>query len=140
MRKTTPGDRRLAERIIEALTSEESMDLRIGRKSIKLSPEVRQLVTQIFLIMKDGKSIAVLSSEMEITTQQAAELLNFSRPYVVRLLEEGKIPFRKVGTHRRLLLEDVLKYKQYLRKNKRDVLRFLAQEAQDMKLGYHGTT
>ena len=86
--------------------------------------------------MANGKSIAVLAWEREVSTQEAAELLSFSRPFVVRMLEEGKIPFRKVGKHRRMLLKDVLFYRERLKRNPDDVVRFLAQEAQDMKLGY----
>ncbi|MEY4861049.1 MAG: hypothetical protein RL059_748, partial [Bacteroidota bacterium] len=64
----------------------------------------------------------------EVTTQKAAEILGCSRPYLVKLLEEGKIEFTKVGKHRRIMFEDVLKYKQLMKeaqkKNIIDMMNF----------------
>ncbi|MFD1674309.1 helix-turn-helix domain-containing protein [Alicyclobacillus fodiniaquatilis] len=58
-----------------------------------------------------GNTVGVLHYEQAVTTQQAAEILQVSRPYVVKLLEEGEIPFYMVGSHRRISLKDVLDYK-----------------------------
>ena len=68
--------------------------------------------------------------------QQAAGLLQVSRPHLVKLLEEGLIPFRKVGSHRRLLLRDILSYEAQQKERRLDHLRFLAQQAQELNLGY----
>lgn len=88
--------------------------------------------------MADGNSIALLLSDnkTEISTQQAAELLGTSRPYIVSLLEKGEIPFTKVGTHRRIQLKDLIAYKQKIKKNRADKLGFLAAQAQDLNMGY----
>ena len=141
VRKTTSADRKLASAIIaeiEKAGKNGSASLAIGKRSkvVKLSAGVVKLLTQIFSLMTNNKSIAVLAAETEVTTQEAAELLNFSRPYVVKLLEEGKIPFKKVGSHRRMLLRDVLFYRQKFRKQRKKALAFLVQQAQDLKLGY----
>jgi excisionase family DNA binding protein len=134
VRKTSSKDKKLAKEIMAEVKGNAVMTLRVGSKSVKLTKELTKLLTQIFSLMANDKSIAVVASEVELTTQEAADLLSFSRPYVVTLLEEGKIPFKKVGSHRRLRLQDVLMYKAFLKKNRRDVLRFLTWEAQDMGL------
>ncbi len=69
------------------------------------------LFAQILGQLAEGRGVSVIPSRAEVTTQQAADLLGVSRPYVVRLLEDGAVPHRKVGRHRRILLEDLLAYK-----------------------------
>jgi len=86
--------------------------------------------------MSEGKSIIIMPSETELSSCQAAEMLNVSRPHLVKLLESGKMPFKKVGSHRRVLLNDVIEYKEKLRQNREDQLTFLAEQAQQINLGY----
>ena len=83
-----------------------------------------------------GNALAVLPVHEELTTQQAADLLNVSRPFLVRMIEEGKLPSRKVGTHRRVRLRDALEYKQRLFESRSEPLAELADEAQELDLGY----
>jgi excisionase family DNA binding protein len=79
------------------------------------------MIIKIFSLMAEDKSLVVLAAEMELSTQEAARFLNFSRSFVIKLLEEGKIPSRKVGKKRRVLLADVLCYKrQFERGRMRD--------------------
>ena len=94
---------------------------------VTIPAKALQLLAVILDSMAQGKTISLLASDSEIGTQQAADLLQVSRPHLVKLLEEGLIPFRKVGSHRRLLLRDILSYEARQKERRADHLRFLAQ-------------
>ena len=83
-----------------------------------------------------GEAVRIVPLEAELTTGQAAELLGVSRPYLVRLLEEGKIPHHKVGSHRRVRARDLLAYLEAYRKRGRELMVELIGEAQELGLGY----
>jgi len=78
--------------------------------------------------MSEGKPISILPIATEVTTQKAAEILGCSRPHIIKLIEAGEIPFTKVGKHRRILFEDVLKYKEQMKEQQRqhiiDIMNF----------------
>lgn len=71
-----------------------------------------KLIVGVLAAMAEGKPVSVIPSEAELTTQQAADMLNVSRPHLVKLLNENQIPYGKVGTHRRVKVADILDYKQ----------------------------
>ncbi|MBC8072509.1 MAG: helix-turn-helix domain-containing protein [Deltaproteobacteria bacterium] len=104
--------------------------------SVTLPPEALRLLVEVLGHMADGSLVTVLPLHAELTTQQAAEFLNVSRPHVVRLIDDGKIPHRKVGTHRRIKMLDVLEYKRREEAEAKDALTELAAEAQKHDLGY----
>ncbi|MBI1306395.1 MAG: helix-turn-helix domain-containing protein [Bacteroidetes bacterium] len=94
------------------------------------------LLIDILSNMSEGKSITVIPSNSVLTTQQAAEILNVSRPHVVKLLEQKIIPFKKVGSHRRVLLKDILKYQDQQKILQEENLRFHTEQAQKLDLDY----
>ena len=81
-----------------------------------------------------GNAVQLTSLQPEISTQQAAELLNVSRPYVVKLTEEGAIPSRKVGPRRLLMLDDVMAYKKRMYGQRLEALNELTRLSQEMGL------
>lgn len=105
-------------------------------EQLTLPPAAMRLLVDILAQMAEGNAVSLVSVHAELTTQEAADLLNVSRPYLVTLLEENKIPHRKVGTKRRILTKDVLAYKSQTDKARLKVLKELSEQAQELKMGY----
>lgn len=89
---------------------------------VELPESVYQALRKVLDAMRNGLAVSVVPQSTRLTTQQAADLLNVSRPTVVKLLDEGEIPFQKAGTHRRVLLTDLIEYREQLRKRQYDML------------------
>ena len=105
-------------------------------ETIELPAGAVKLLQAILEDMASGRAVTIVPQNAELTTQQAADFLNVSRPFLVQLLEQKKLPFRLVGTHRRIRFEDVLRFKESTDAERRKVLDQLAAEAQDLKMGY----
>ncbi|MGW5364093.1 helix-turn-helix domain-containing protein [Actinopolymorpha pittospori] len=80
--------------------------------SVELPEEVYRILRQVVDAMRQGHAVTVSPQTRALTTQQAADLLGVSRPTVVKLLDDGKIPFERTRTHRRILLKDLLEYRE----------------------------
>lgn len=94
------------------------------------------MLLDVLTEMSKGNAVTVIPIHAELSTQQTAELLNVSRPYLVNLLESGKIPFRKVGAHRRVMAKDVSDYQKLIDGERLKVLDDLAAQAQELGMGY----
>lgn len=105
-------------------------------QTIELPAGAVKLLQAILEDMASGRAVTIVPQDAELTTQQAADFLKVSRPFLVRLLEQKKLPFRMVGTHRRIRFEDVLRFKENIDTERRKVLDQLAAEAQELKMGY----
>lgn len=104
--------------------------------TVALPEDLARVLAGALAEVAAGRRVHVAAEDEELTTQEAADLLGVSRPYLVGLLEEGKIPFRKVGTHRRVRFEDVLAYRQTMRAAQEEAFDALVRQAQELGMGY----
>jgi excisionase family DNA binding protein len=98
--------------------------------------EVFRLFVEILDELARGHAVTVVPGGKELTTQQAADMLNVSRPYVIQLLEDGRMPFRRVGTRRRIRFEDLVKFQRKDDAQRRKVADALTKEAEELGLEY----
>jgi excisionase family DNA binding protein len=103
---------------------------------LKLPPKVLRLFADMLGSLAQGNAVAIMPKELYVSTQEAAMFLNVSRPYLIRMLDEGKIPYHKVGTHRRIKFEDVVTYRDQRNKASHAALQELADQAQELDMGY----
>ncbi|SHH08120.1 DNA binding domain-containing protein, excisionase family [Flavobacterium micromati] len=98
---------------------ETEIEIEETQDKIVIPSRALQLLGDILKAMSEGKYISIVPVATEVTTQKAAEILSCSRPHLVKLLEDGEIDFVKVGKHRRIMFEDVLRYKQKMKEEQK---------------------
>lgn len=89
---------------------------------IKIPLKALKLLTDILKAMGEGKPISIVPVAAEMTTQAAAEFLGCSRPHLVKLLEEGSIPYTRIGKHRRVKFEDISNFKESMKKEQEKLI------------------
>lgn len=112
--------------------------VRVGdtEEDVVLPPSLAGGIAAALAEVADGRAVHVAPVTEEMTTQEAADLLNVSRPFLVKQLDAGVMPYRKVGTHRRVRRADVLAYKARMYRQAEAALQDLADQAQELGLGY----
>lgn len=103
-------------------------------EELTLPPSAYLAIKRAIHFMAQGCPISIVPYDHELTTQEAAELLNVSRPFLIKLLEEKELPFHKTGTHRRILFRDLMTYKRKRDATRREALRRLTTLSEEMGL------
>ena len=109
---------------------------RKAAQKLSLPASAIRLLLDLLTEMAAGNAVTLIPVHAQLTTQQAADVLNVSRPFLVSLLEEGKIPHVKVGTHRRILFEDLMRYKNSIDRERRKALDELVSQSEALGMGY----
>lgn len=105
-------------------------------KPLELPAGAVALLMEILQAIAAGRGVTLIPENAELTSLQAAEVLNVSRPFLIKLLDDNVLPHRKVGKHRRIRMEDVMAYRSKIDRDREAVLDQLAREAQEMGMGY----
>lgn len=105
-------------------------------RDLVLPRQALALLRDLLADMAQGHAVTIVPTHAELSTQQAADMLNVSRPHLIKLLEAGDIPFTKTGSHRRIRYQDVMARKQAQLAGSRRLLAELAERAQADDLGY----
>ncbi len=103
---------------------------------ISIPSDAVSYLEEVLEHMAQGHKVEIVSGSQMMTTQQAADFMNVSRPHVVKLMESGELPFTKVGKHRRVDLKDLKVYQNVQKKRARKALQKLADSAQELDMGY----
>lgn len=109
----------LATALTQIKDVETEIEIEETQDKIVIPSRALQLLGEILKAMSEGKPISIVPVATEVTTQRAAEILGCSRPHLVKLLEDGEMEFVKVGKHRRIMFEDVLKFKQKMKEDQK---------------------
>jgi excisionase family DNA binding protein len=124
-------------RVLASRKTREGLRLRLvddpQNRTIELPASSVVILVRVLEEMEKGNAVTILPVHAELTSQEAADVLNISRPSLIDLLQRGEIPFRKVGTHRRIRFDDVMAYKRNAEAARRAALEELA--AYDQELG-----
>lgn len=138
VRAAIQGQRKLAAYLANGLETQriQIFDAKDQAHQIELPTSALRLLMEVLAELAEGNAVQVVPVHAELTTQEAADLLNVSRPHLVSLLEGGSLPFHKTGKHRRVRFDDLMSYK-----GKRDdasaaAMTELAAQAQALKMGY----
>lgn len=141
----TPADRemlRAAERcIMAALDHSRAVAITLTTASgehprVDVPPAALRLIGQLLGAMSEGRPVMLAPADQELTTAEAASFLNVSRPFVVKEIESGRLPCRKVGSHRRIAMDDLLGYAERMRVRQTEALERMADNARELRLDY----
>jgi excisionase family DNA binding protein len=129
-----------AARMLASMASKQgALTLRLNQgkryELVELPPAISQLMLDLLILIGKGEAVTLVSVGAELTTQQAADLLNVSRPFLIKLIEEKQLPHHKVGRHRRIRAEDLFEYKRRRDHDRSEALDKLARLGQEIDAG-----
>ena len=123
-------------RLLGQMPESERARVQLDGNDLILPRQALALLRDLLVEMAHGNAVTIVPTHAELTTQEAANILNVSRPHLVRLLEDGAIPFSKTGTHRRIRYQDLMSYRDCRDQESRDALDELTAQAQEHDMGY----
>lgn len=133
---------RVAQRcIMEALDRSNAVSIvlksNVGEQpAVAVPPAALKLIGQLLGAMSEGRPVVLVPGKQELTTVEAANFLNVSRPFVIKEIEAGRLPHRMVGRHRRIAFEDVVAYERKMREKQRTALERMAEDERELGLDY----
>ena len=104
--------------------------------TVEVPPAALKLIGQLLGAMSEGRAVMLVPADQEFTTVEAANFLNVSRPFVIKEIESGRLPHRKVGSHRRIAFDDLMAYAQKMREQQASALERMADNAREVGLEY----
>lgn len=107
-----------------------------ARQSFILPATAVRLLTDVLAQLAEGRTVVIMHDDAELTTQQAADMLNVSRPHLIKVLQENRLQHHRVGTHRRILLRDLQAYRETQMTETNAELDRLTEQAQELNMGY----
>lgn len=123
-------------RLLAELPEADRARVQLDGHDLILPRQALALLRDLLAEMARGNAVTVVPTHAEMTTQEAANLLNVSRPHLVKLLEQGDIPYTRTGTHRRVRYQDLMAYKEKRDEQSQQALDELAREGQERDMGY----
>lgn len=133
---------RVAQRcIMESLDRSRAAEIVLTGNDGELAPVslpliAPRLIAQVLGALSQGRAATVVPAERELSTLEAANLLKVSRPFLIKQMESKKLPYRLVGSHRRVTAEDLMAYRQQMHAGQAEALKRLADEAAELGLDY----
>jgi excisionase family DNA binding protein len=138
VRAAVQGQRALAAYLATRFETQhiQIFDDRNQAHQVELPTSALRLLVDILAELADGNAVKVVPVHAELTTQEAADMLNVSRPHLVKLLEDGVLPFHRPGKHRRVRFADLMQYKDVRDRASEEAMAELARQAQESGMGY----
>lgn len=130
-----------AERLARMLRKSRSVRIQSGDSAkseevVTLPSVAAKLLGEVLSQVAEGSAVSLLAGRAELTTQQAADYLNVSRPFLIKLIDRGEIPCRLVGRHRRVRLDDLMRFQERSRAARAAAIEKLVAEGQELDMGY----
>lgn len=135
IRHVSNQDDQVLAREARQLLADAQVTLQAGGQTVQLSPALSRVLSEVLEQLSTGQSVAILPTDQELTTQEAADLLGVSRPFFIeKVLEAGELPYRRVGKHRRIHLSELLDYQQSDLAEREAIVAQLTWASQDLGL------